>query len=69
MEENAPDFQEMRYSLEMMIRGKTKAEPIDGDYSEDEQEMAAGAYKKGMEFEENFDEMVVDEGVCANHMR
>ena len=40
---------------------------IDGDYSEDDEvmEAGAGAYKKGMEFEENFDDMVVDEGVIA----
>ena len=31
--------------------------------------MEAGAYKKGMEFEENFDDMVVDEGVSVTNKR
>ena len=34
--EKAPDFGAMRLEFEMMIKGKTKAEPIDGDYSEDD---------------------------------
>ena len=32
------------------------------------QESGAGAYKKGMDCNENFDDMVVDEGVSATNV-
>ena len=60
-------IEKMKGSHEL-VKGGTKAMPIEGDY-EDDQIIAAGASsKKGRveDFEENFDEMVVDEGVCTN---
>ena len=52
-----------------LVKGGTKAEPIEGDYEEEERMVGANG-KKGQAFEpeENFDDMMVDEGVTA-HMR
>ena len=64
--------QEFKYANEL-VKGQTKAEPIEGDYEELDQQLVGANGKKGQAFEpdENFDEMMVDEGVrvSATNMR
>ena len=64
-----PEFEEMRHMHEIMIKGKTKAYPMVGEYEEENSHIIAPKHKQGLEFEENFDDMVVDEGVSASNLR
>ena len=50
----------------MLIKGHTKAFPMVGEYEGINQHMSAGHNKLEKEFEENFDDMVIDEGVNAS---
>ena len=68
LDEIANALEEMRQSYQL-VKGGTKAMPIEGDYDEDQIIPAAASSKqKGqdMDCEENFDDMVVDVGVCTN---
>ena len=54
-----------------LLKGQTKAEPIEGDYEQLYQQIAGADNKKIQvnDAEENFDEMMVDEGVNATSLR
>ena len=54
-----------------VIKGQTKIEPIEGENEELSEQLILENVKKGQAFEpeENFDEMMVDEGVSASNMR
>ena len=63
------EFEEIKYANEL-IKGATKAEPIEGDYEELNIQIEGANKLKGHapeSFDENFDEMMVDEGVSATN--
>ena len=67
--DNEPVFHKKEKVLEMMIKGKTKVFPMVDEYDEDNQHVTASDYKLEKEAEENFDDMVLDEGVNATKIR
>ena len=60
----APDFENMHKQLELNHNG-TKEVPLLDDSKDDDQLIIGSSKQLEIEFEENFDSMVLDEGVTA----
>ena len=67
-----PYFEELKHleAIQKNVKGLTKEFAVDGDYDEEESQQITANEKINMKhFEENFDDLILDEGVSATKIR